>query len=192
MNANAICGCLWIVWWLIWLAWAFRSKQTRQRESIGSLFTYAFIGWFAMYIFISARGLGAWLHTDVLPYHPWMGWIGIAITSLGFALTLWARYILGSNWSGTVTIKVDHELIRSGPYRYVRHPIYTGIILAFIGTALARDQWRGVVAFPLLWVAFTIKRLKEEQFMRQTFGEQYTEYSKTTGAIFPVLLHRNS
>jgi protein-S-isoprenylcysteine O-methyltransferase Ste14 len=69
----------------------------------------------------------------------------------------------------------------------VRHPIYTGILVALIGTAIARDQWRGVVAIVLLWVSFTIKRLKEEQFMRQTFGAQYTDYSRSTGAIFPAL-----
>jgi protein-S-isoprenylcysteine O-methyltransferase Ste14 len=191
MNANAICGYLWLVWWLAWLVWAFQSKKTRQRESIASRLTYTFIAWLAMYTLLSARGLGSWLRLDVLPYHAWMGWLGVAITALGFVLTLWARFTLGSNWSGTVTIKVDHELIRTGPYRYVRHPIYTGIIIALAGTALARNQWRGVVAVLLLWIAFTIKRLKEEQFMRQTFGAQYTDYAHTTGAIFPLLLRRN-
>jgi protein-S-isoprenylcysteine O-methyltransferase Ste14 len=192
MNANTICGFLWVAWWLVWIACAFQSKKTEQREGIASRLTYTFVAWLAMYILISARGLGSWLRTDVLPYQAWMGWLGIAITALGFALTLWARYILGDNWSGTVTIKVEHELIRTGPYRYVRHPIYTGIIVALVGTALARDQWRGVAAVLLLWVSFTIKRLKEEQFMRQTFGTQYIEYSQTTGAISPHPLRRNS
>jgi protein-S-isoprenylcysteine O-methyltransferase Ste14 len=191
MNANAICGYLWIAWWLVWVALAFGSKKTQQRESAASRLAYTLVAWLAMYIMLSARGLGSWLRTDVLPYHAWMGWLGIALTALGFALTFWARAILGRNWSGNVTIKVDHELIRTGPYRYVRHPIYTGIILALIGTAIARDQWRGVVAVPLLWASFTVKRLKEEQFMRQTFGAQYVDYSQTTGAIFPSLPHRN-
>ena len=60
------------------------------------------------------------------------------------------------------------------------------------GTALAREQWKGVAAVMLLWLSFSIKRLKEEQFMRQIFGVQYIEYSRTTGAIFPMLLRRNS
>jgi len=187
MNANAICGYLWIAWWLFWVALAFGSKRTQQRESVASRLTYTFVAWLAMYIMLSARGLGSWLHTDILPYHASMGYLGFAITALGFALTLWARAILGRNWSANVTIKVDHELIHTGPYRYVRHPIYTGIILALIGTAVARDQWRGVAAVILLWLSFTIKRLKEEQFMSQTFGARYTDYSQTTGAIVPFL-----
>jgi len=192
MTAYAICGYIWTAWWLVWIAWAFQSKKTQQRESIASRVTYTFIAWLAMYLLLSARGLGSWLRMDVSPYRAWMGSLGIAITALGFALTLWARYTLGANWSGIVTIKVDHELVRTGPYRYVRHPIYTRIIIALVGTALARDQWRGILAILLLWLAFTIKRLKEEQFMRQTFGDQYTAYSRTTGAIFPALLRRNS
>jgi protein-S-isoprenylcysteine O-methyltransferase Ste14 len=121
-----------------------------------------------------------------------MNWGAVAFAVVGFAITVWARAILGSNWSGTVTIKVEHELIRTGPYRWVRHPIYSGLIMALLGTLIALDQWRGIVALPLLWVAFAIKYLKEEQAMRQTFGEQYDEYSRTTGAIFPRLLHRNN
>jgi protein-S-isoprenylcysteine O-methyltransferase Ste14 len=192
MNANAICGYLWIVWWLTWVALAFGSKKTQQRESIASRLTYILVAWLAMSIMLAPLRYGSWLRTGILSYHPWMGYLGIAITAVGFALTFWARFTLGRNWSGNVTIKVDHELIRTGPYRFVRHPIYTGILTAFIGTALARDQWRGGVALLLLWLSFTIKRLKEEQFMRQTFGAQYVDYSNTTGAIFPTLLSRNS
>ena len=83
-------------------------------------------------------------------------------------------------------------MVRSGPYRWVRHPIYTGLMVAMAGTALARDQWRGLPALVLLWLSFTVKRIKEEKFMRQTFGDRYIEYSKTTGAIFPSLLRRNT
>jgi len=134
---------------------------------------------------------GPWWYGVIVPYRDSLGCLGIAITALGFALTLWARFVLGSNWSGSVTIKVEHELIRTGPYRWVRHPIYTGMIVALIGTAIARDEWRGVASVALLWLSFTIKRLKEEQFMRQTFGAQYNASAQTTGAIFPALLRRN-
>jgi protein-S-isoprenylcysteine O-methyltransferase Ste14 len=119
-----------------------------------------------------------------------MSWCAVVLAALGFALTLWARYVLGSNWSGNVTIKVGHELIRTGPYSFVRHPIYSGIILAAAGTTIALDQTSGLIALALLWLGFNIKRLKEEQFMRQTFGAQYSEYSQTTGAIFPSLMRR--
>jgi len=190
MDAALVCRYLWFAWIAVWLLWAFQSKRTQQRESVASRISYSVIVWAAMYIMFSGRSLGAWWHSDLLPYQTWMGWAGVSLTGVGFAITLWARRVLGSNWSGTVTVKVDHELVRGGPYRWVRHPIYTGLMVAMAGTAMAFDQWRGLVALALLWVSFTIKRLKEEEFMRQTFGAQYIEYSKGTGAIFPVFTGR--
>lgn len=192
MDPISICGYLWLAWYLVWLLWAFQSKKTQHRESFASRMSYSVILGLAVWILFFAKDLRGWWHHDVFPASASSGWAGVAITALGFCLTLWARAILGGNWSGNVTVKVAHELVRTGPYRFVRHPIYTGLIAAMAGTALALDQWRGVIAVLLLWVSFTVKRLKEEQFMRQTFGEQYVEYSRTTGAIFPSLPHRNS
>jgi protein-S-isoprenylcysteine O-methyltransferase Ste14 len=144
----------------------------------------------SIYLLFFAQNLpGLWQHI-MLPYRSWMNSVGVVISVLGFALVFWARAVLGGNWSGSVTVKVEHELICTGPYRWVRHPIYTGLILAMIGTAITLDRWRGVVAVILLWIAFTFKRLKEELFMRQTFGDQYVEYSKNTGAIIPLFLRR--
>jgi len=192
MAAFVICRYLWTGWFVVWLLWAFQSKQTQRKESPASRIGYTLVAWASMYLMFSPNPLrGQWLG-GILPYRAWIGRTGIAVTAAGFALTLWARFRLGSNWSGAVTVKVGHELVRTGPYRLVRHPIYTGLILALAGTALALDQWRGVAAVGLLWVSFTIKRLREEQFMRQTFGAQYIEYSRNTGAIFPLLLRRNS
>jgi protein-S-isoprenylcysteine O-methyltransferase Ste14 len=190
MDGMSICRILWAAWVLIWLAWALQSKQTQHRESFASRMSYTFVLWLAIYFIFFGQGLGGRWHSDILDYRPWIGWVGVAVTLLGFAITFWARFTLGGNWSSSVTIKVKHELIRTGPYRFVRHPIYTGVIVAMAGTAVALNEWRGVVALMLLWVSFSIKLMKEEQFMRQTFGAQYVEYSRTTGAIFPHLLRR--
>jgi protein-S-isoprenylcysteine O-methyltransferase Ste14 len=86
-----------------------------------------------------------------------------------------------------VTIKVGHELIRGGPYRWVRHPIYTGLLLAMLGTGLVRGQVRGVLGFGFLLAGLWVKMGIEESFMRKTFGVQYEEYSRTTGALIPRL-----
>jgi len=188
MNGITVCEYLWIAWYLVWVVWAMQGKKVQKRESVPSRASYSLIILVAVWLMFFARGLGGWWNGEILPDTAWAGWTGLAITVLGFAITLWARSILGGNWSGTVTIKVEHELIRRGPYHWVRHPIYTGLIVAMAGTALALNEWRGLVAVLLVWIAFTIKRLKEEQFMRQTFGQQYVEYSQTTGAIFPRLL----
>jgi protein-S-isoprenylcysteine O-methyltransferase Ste14 len=109
------------------------------------------------------------------------------LTYLGAAIAIWARIILGQNWSARVTLKVGHELIRSGPYRYVRHPIYTGMLLAMIGTAMVAGEWRGAAAVALSIIAFCLKAQREEQFMVTEFGETYHEYRSQTGFLVPGL-----
>ena len=192
MQAFKICTHIWAAWFAIWLIWALQSKRTQESEGVASLFSYAIPVWVSILLIAFPRSLGPLGRTEILPPGTPLAITAIAITVLGFALTLWARYILGSNWSSTVTIKVDHQLIRTGPYRHVRHPIYTGLIIAMIGTIIALDEWRGVPAVFFLWLGFTIKRLKEEQFMHQTFGDRYTDYARTAGAIFPTLLRRGN
>ena len=93
------------------------------------------------------------------------------MVAAGLAFAVWARVYLGRNWSGTVTVKQDHELIRSGPYGFVRHPIYTGLLLAMLGTAIAIGEWRGLVAFALFTIGFLLKlrsrrTLHERNFRR--------------------------
>ena len=107
------------------------------------------------------------------------------ITALGLALTVWARLVLGTNWSGSVTVKQDHTLVRRGPYRMVRHPIYTGLLLAFAGSALARGEWRGLLAVLIAWLALWRKWRLEERWMAETFGPAYSDYAARTPAIFP-------
>ena len=126
----------------------------------------------------------------MLPGHPMnrreaLGTIGVALTAMGIAFAVWARAYVGRNWSSAVTIKVGHRLVRTGPYAWVRHPIYTGILLGMLGTALVRRQPRGFIAFLLLWLAFLVKSRMEERFMRQAFGSEYEDYSHTTGALVP-------
>ena len=82
-------------------------------------------------------------------------------------------------------LREGHELIRSGPYRYVRHPIYTGILLAMVGTFLANGKVRGALAVVFVWIGWTIKSRMEEEFMVRNFGSKYEDYRRTTGALIP-------
>ena len=111
--------------------------------------------------------------------------LGIVLTWLGITVAIWARRSLGQYWSARVTLKVDHQLIRSGPYAYVRHPIYTGLLLATAGTALVVGEWRGVLAVALTLVAFSHKARKEEALLSAEFGDQYQEYRRHTGFLTP-------
>jgi protein-S-isoprenylcysteine O-methyltransferase Ste14 len=126
-----------------------------------------------------------WLLRQILPNWPWLDAAGVVVTAAGLGFAIWARAYLGSNWSASVTVKAGHELIQAGPYRWVRHPIYTGMILAALGTALELREVRGLIAVPLIYLGFRIKSGIEERMMRQTFGAEYDAYSHRTGQIAP-------
>lgn len=187
MSGMLICGYLWIAFGVLWLVWALRVKPAQVRESLGSRFSHIIAAVAAFYAMFSGDVPLGWMHIRIIPRELWIEVLGIALTVAGMAFAIWARAYLGGNWSSNVTVKVDHQLVRTGPYRWVRHPIYSGLILAMIGTALNRRTVRGVIAIVLLWVAFTLKSKIEERFMEATFGPEYDEYRRGTGALVPRL-----
>lgn len=187
MDAMAICGMLWAGFLLVWLIWAFKTKRTQVRERASSRLSYSILTVAAFYLMFSGDVPREYLRARLFEPNVWTNAIGIAITAVGIAFAFWARAYLGGNWSSAVTVKVGHELVRTGPYRFVCHPIYTGMILAFCGTAIARHQVRGVIAVVLTYIGFKIKSKIEERTMTNTFGAQYDEYSRVTGAIVPRL-----
>lgn len=105
----------------------------------------------------------------------------------GVAFAIWARVFLGGNWSSAVTIKADHELVRNGPYALVRHPIYSGTLLALLGTSIVFHAMRGLLAFGVAFLALRIKSRREEVFMMQEFGAEYVGYMKTVKALIPFV-----
>jgi len=187
MSAMSICGYLWLGFLVIWMLWAVTSKRTQTRESVRSRFSYTIFAVAAFYAMFSHDVALGWMRLRILPSEHWIANLGIAITAAGLLFAIWARAYLGGNWSGAVTVKVGHQLVRTGPYRWVRHPIYSGMILALIGTAISRGEVRGFVAVVFLWIGFTVKSRIEERFMTATFGPQYDEYRRTTGGIVPRL-----
>lgn len=186
MTGMSPCGYLWSIFFVIWLLWAIGTKRTQTREGFGSRIPYLILTTAAFYAMFS-HPVPDWLRLRILSPDVWIENLGIAITAAGLLFSIWARAHLGRNWSGNITVKVGHQLIRSGPYRWVRHPIYSGIILAMIGTAINKGQLRGLVAVVLLWIGFTVKSRIEERFMAATFGPDYEEYQRGTGALIPRL-----
>jgi protein-S-isoprenylcysteine O-methyltransferase Ste14 len=120
-----------------------------------------------------------------VPQQVWIQYVAILLTCCGAAMAIVARYILGQYWSARVEVKLDHRLIQSGPYSLVRHPIYTGLILASAGTALFIGEWRAVLAVGLGALGFALKARKEEFLMTSEFGELYREYARQTGFLLP-------
>ena len=187
MSGMSICGWLWCAWLVIWLLWAIRAKPAQTREGVSSRLSYMIFTLAAFYMMFRGEVPQAWLSTRLFAAKPWTEVLAIVVTAAGLGFAAWARAYLGSNWSSAVTVKVEHQLVRSGPYRWVRHPIYSGMILAMLGTALERRQVRGLVAVVLLYAGFKIKGKIEEHAMMATFGPDYEGYSRTTGAIIPRL-----
>src|SRR5205085_10445590 len=161
-----------------WL-WASRdTKPSERREPAASRLLHVLPLTLAAGLLWSHRVPVAFLNERAYPWAPWEFWFGVLMTALGLLFTVWARVYLGRNWSGVVTIKQGHELIDTGPYSLVRHPIYTGLLVAFIGSAVARGEWRGVLAVLIAWAALWRKLRFEEGWMIQRLGEQYIAYCR--------------
>jgi protein-S-isoprenylcysteine O-methyltransferase Ste14 len=114
-------------------------------------------------------------------------WVGFAITLIGLAYSVWARVHLGRNWSGVVTLKEDHKLIRSGPYRMTRHPIYTGLILAMLGSAISHGTGDAFLGCVLVMIGFMLKLRREEKLMISQFGDEYRQFKREVPALIPFL-----
>jgi protein-S-isoprenylcysteine O-methyltransferase len=177
----------WIAIGLIWLVSAFSTKRTARRQGLGTLLVHVCLLGLVFDLLFSdlfRRGFLRWRFVEDLGA---IGWAGFAITVAGIAFAIWARLYIGRNWSGTVTVKQDHELVRNGPYSLVRHPIYSGLSLAILGTALAVGEVRGLLAFALLVFEFKRKSLLEERFMIEQFGAQYMQYRREVKSLVPFV-----
>lgn len=179
----------WLAVCLYWLATWSRVKPTIRSEGTGSRTLQIFlVCCFAVLMFGRSR-MPAFLETQLVPRSTMAAAIGIAVCMAGALLAIVARSQLGGNWSAAVTIKQGHELIHTGPYALVRHPIYFGLLVAAAGTAIAYGQVRDWVALLVLTVAFRLKQLKEEQLLIESFGQQYRDYQqRVRSALIPFLL----
>src|ERR1700735_2574975 len=176
---------LWILFVLYWLGSALNRKKTKRRESIVQRMLYI-LPLIVAFCFLYRYGFGyGWLGTRFLPDTPLVRWPGVLIPAAGVAIAFWARFHLGSNWSGVVTLKEGHELIRTGPYRTIRHPIYTGILIGFLGSAIVNGQVRGLIAMAVVWLSFFIKARREEKLLTQEFGAKFEEHRQHTGMFLP-------
>jgi protein-S-isoprenylcysteine O-methyltransferase Ste14 len=182
---NLIPG-MWIAWCLYWMISARGTKRTVRRESIASRFSHVLPLVIGILLVALPHIPSALFATRILPRTLTTYWVGVTLTFLGLAFAVWARRHIGSNWSGTVTVKENHVLVSTGPYAWVRHPIYTGLLLAILGAAVARGELRGVWALALCTIAFVRKLRVEERWMRQVFGEAYERYSAAVPALITL------
>jgi protein-S-isoprenylcysteine O-methyltransferase Ste14 len=178
---------LWQLMALVWLIMFFGMKRAKRLEGWGERAQHELLVIFGFWLLFGDYWNWGWFDFRLLPDVPQVWTIGLALTVVGIGTAIWARLSLGSNWSGMVTLKKDHQLIRSGLYRWVRHPIYTGILLAMFGTAMIGGHLRGWVGMALALAAFYIKARREEKFLREEFGLAFEEHARRTGRFFPKL-----
>jgi len=179
---------LWGVWLVFWSIAAFGAKPVRRRESVASRLSHFIPLGIGILLLSDPYFTASILPGRFLPRTAMAFWIGAAIMVTGMLFCVSARLYLGGNWSGSVTLKQDHTLTREGPYRYVRHPIYFGILLAVLGNAIAMGEWRALVALALFAGAFLRKIQLEERFMLEQFGDAYARYRREVTSLIPGLV----
>jgi protein-S-isoprenylcysteine O-methyltransferase Ste14 len=182
----AILRCIdavWIAVAIFWVAGAVWTKRTARSQTAGSRLIHLLLA--STGFFLTFRGPLGW---RLLPGSPTVAFAGLGLTIAGVALAVWARMILGANWSALVTIKQDHQIIRRGPYAFVRHPIYSGGLLALAGTAIAFGELRGLLGFALVFIAWLMKSRLEESFLERQFGMDYAQYKREVKGLIPFVL----
>jgi len=180
---------LWCAWALYWGLTALSTKSTVRRQALTSRLGY--VAALAVAALLIAWPW-SWLGARLWPRSYGAYWCGVAVLAAGLAFSVWARVSLGRNWSGSVTVKEGHELIRSGPYALVRHPIYTGLLVAVAGTAIVSGTVRALLGFGVAAAALWWKLRAEESFMRETFPGEYERYSASVPALIPFTKSRRS
>jgi len=188
LTIPSLIGYTWGALGLVWLAGLAFTKRTVHSEPMGArLFQIAII-LFGFTLLGNTRFSAGWLGENFLsPTHS-LQIAGLVLTIGGCLFAIWARIALGNNCGGRATGKAGHELIVTGPYSLARHPIYTGLLLASIGTALAAAEWRCILGLALIVSGFAAKIGQEERLMMQTFPETYPRYRQRVKALIPGLL----
>ena len=188
-DLNWALGWVWIGVAILWVVAAFGNKPVAKREAGPSRLLQLVFMILAAELLVRPNRWNFWpvLRERLLPETPIVGWISLAVTCAGMAFAIWARFYLGREWSGTVTVKQGHELKCGGPYAHVRHPIYTGLTLAALGTAIGVGEVRAFVAVPLILAGWWIKAGVEERFMVEQFGEQYERYRSEVKGLIPFV-----
>jgi protein-S-isoprenylcysteine O-methyltransferase Ste14 len=186
----------WAAFLLVWGVSAFFVKQDVHGGGYAAVWQRYWglrLGVTVLIIFVAARlarragSSGAILFSrSIFMSPPALGWAGAALTAIGIGFAIWARVNLGRNWSSRPAVKEHHEFVMTGPYVYVRHPIYTGIMLAALGTALI-GTIIGIGMFVFISITFALRIDKEEKIMLELFPQQYPEYQKRTKRLVPFV-----
>lgn len=177
---------LWLIWALYWIVAARSGKPVRRREPVAGRIAFLAQA-LVTAVLLGPRDLPGSLGMQVIGGGWLRFWISVMIIVAGLALSIWARRVLGGNWSGSITLKEGHELVTEGPYRWVRHPIYSGVLLMIFGTGFASGRIQGLVAFAIALISLCLKSRVEERWMQSEFSNYYDDYKRDSWALIPLV-----
>jgi protein-S-isoprenylcysteine O-methyltransferase Ste14 len=172
----------WAAFWLYWIVAAFSMRRGGHASWSRELRIRAVL----VVIVIVLVRLGVFRGHHGVDTDPWREVIGLVLFALGLAFAVWARLHIGRNWGTPMTRKNDPELVTSGPYRFVRHPIYSGILLAGIGTVVALS-WFWLVVVGLAAIYFVSSATVEERYLSEQFPDAYAAYRRSTKMLVPFV-----
>lgn len=170
----------WVIFIIYWIFASFGVKRTVEKQA----------GWWRIQILLIAVAIAFFMtKRDAIlwSYTLTIGIIADIVTLIGLIIMLWARYVLGGNWSTTAVLKENHELIQSGPYHYVRHPIYSGLMLMVLGVAIFYGHAIGFIALAISFVASWLRARQEEKLLTRHFPEEYLKYKARVKAFIPFV-----
>ena len=176
-------AALWGGWLLFWLVSARGNKQTATRSPLWRFIVLAAV----LVVWLGWRQFPKYFEEPLLPPRAAWVYIGLVLTACGLGFAIWARRVLGTNWSAMPGIKKDHELIQRGPYRLVRHPIYTGLLLAVFGSCLAEGRVGNLWVVGMVAVLLIVKLKAEEALLTRQFPEAYLRYQRRVKALIPFV-----
>ena len=183
--AKLVVSC-WVVFFVFWFVSAFSVKRAKLKQPLIHRLLYLVIALVAV-LTLKGSVLAIPWNRAVLPRTIGMSIFAASLVLLGLVIAIWARVTLGGNWSARVTLKENHELIQRGPYRIVRHPIYSGLLVMILGTAILAGQASGFFALFICFLGFWIKSRQEEKLLTRHLPG-YEEYKAHTKALIPFLL----
>jgi protein-S-isoprenylcysteine O-methyltransferase Ste14 len=184
-SALRVAGFCWMAIFVLWAILGFAVKKTVGSRSDARARIAVWGVMLAWLILFSDDFRPGVLSERFLPMDPAIANAGLAITIIGLGFAVWARFIIGRNWGGLITVQQDHKLMRDGPYGIVRHPIYSGFMLATLGTAIIVGQVGGLISVALIVIAWGYKARLEETFMVEQFGAEYEDYRRHVKALIP-------
>lgn len=184
-RVTDLVGPMWLAIFIIWAISGLTVKDTvgSKGDARARLLVWGVtLGWFLLF----SRGFRSdLLKARFIPIGPAAAYTGFALTVVGLGFALWARFAIGRNWGSLITVQEGHKVVRSGPYAIVRHPIYSGFMLATFGTAIVFGEVAGLVATALVVLSWGYKSRLEEHYMIEQFGAEYEQYRHEVKALIP-------